>query len=145
MFYAAVDTVEHTMTWTSAGHPLAHMQLLGTNEVVQIGSDADGGLPLAVAPGVDYPASTVPLPRGSRVLLYSDGLTDAFSQELPGHRAFGVQGLRDALRASRESNVKAALDHLFQASSQFTGGAGRHDDTSVVLMERLAEDDKVTR
>jgi len=138
LFYAAIDTIEHTMTWTSAGHPLAHMQLLTSNEVVQIGNDADGGLPLAVAPGVDYPAGKAQLPRGCRVLLYSDGLTDAFSQELPGHRAFGVQGLREALLASRDADVDAALNHLFVASNQFTGGAGRHDDTSVVLLERLA-------
>src|SRR5262245_59447396 len=49
LFYAAIDTVEHTMTWTSAGHPAAQLQLLGTNEIVQVGTDADGGLPLAVA------------------------------------------------------------------------------------------------
>jgi serine phosphatase RsbU (regulator of sigma subunit) len=138
LFYAAIDTVDHTMTWTSAGHPLAHMQLLASNEIVQIGNDADGGLPLAVAPGVDYPACKVHLPSGCRVLLYSDGLTDAFSQELPGHRAFGVQGLREALCATRNADVDAALNHLFLTSNQFTGGAGRHDDTSVVLLERLA-------
>jgi serine phosphatase RsbU (regulator of sigma subunit) len=137
LFYAAVDTVTHTMTWTSAGHPLAHLQMLETNEVVQIGTDADGGLPLAVAPGVDYPACTVQLPPGCRVLLYSDGLTDAFSQDLSAHRAFGVQGLREALKASRKETIEGALDHLFRTSNQFTGGSGRHDDTSVVLLERL--------
>src|SRR5207253_10842686 len=80
MFYAAVDTMDHTMTWTSAGHPLAHIQNLDTNEILQVGTDADGGLPLAVAPGVDYPAGKLALPPRSRVLLYSDGLTDAFPQ-----------------------------------------------------------------
>ncbi len=137
LFYAAIDTVEHTMTWTSAGHPLAHLQDLDTNEVVQVGSDADGGLPLAVALGADYVAYKVQLPPHARVLLYSDGLTDAFPHEKVGHRAFGVQGLKEALRGSREMELDKALEHLFAASNQFTGGAGRHDDTSVVLLERL--------
>jgi sigma-B regulation protein RsbU (phosphoserine phosphatase) len=136
LFYAAVDTVDHTMTWTSAGHPLAQLQDLRTNEIVQVGSDADGGLPLAVAPGVEYESCTVPLPPHCRVLLYSDGLTDAFPQGQSGFRAFGVQGLRDALQATRTVVLDQALEQLFQASNKFTGGSGRHDDTSVVLLER---------
>jgi serine phosphatase RsbU (regulator of sigma subunit) len=136
LFYAAVDTVTHTMTWTSAGHPLAQLQDLRTNEIAQVGSDADGGLPLAVAPGVEYESCTVQLPPSCRVLLYSDGLTDAFPQGQSGFRAFGVQGLRDALQATRGVVLDQALEQLFQASNKFTGGSGRHDDTSVVLLER---------
>jgi serine phosphatase RsbU (regulator of sigma subunit)/CheY-like chemotaxis protein len=137
LFYAAVDTVDHVMNWTSAGHPLAQLQDLNTNEVTQIGSDADGGLPLAVAAEVEYEACTVKLPANARVLLYSDGLTDAFPHGQTAHRAFGVPGLREAMRAGRDAQLEQALERVFQASSQFTGGAGRHDDTSVVLLERL--------
>lgn len=138
LFYAAIDTVDHVMTWTSAGHPMAQMQMLASNEVVQIGTDADGGLPLAVAPGMDYPASTVAIPPGCRVVLYSDGLTDAFPQDQGSHQAFGIQGLSEAMKASRDADIDGALDKLFRASNEFTRGTGRHDDTSVVLLERLA-------
>src|SRR5262249_26452831 len=31
LFYAAIDTLDHTMTWTSAGHPLALLHRLDTN------------------------------------------------------------------------------------------------------------------
>jgi serine phosphatase RsbU (regulator of sigma subunit) len=136
MFYAAIDTVTHTMTWTSAGHPLAHLHDLAGNRVTQIGTEADGGLPLAVAPGVDYTAGKIELPPRSRVLLYSDGLTDAFPQHQPGHKAFGTDGLTRSLRAKVGAPLDAALDHLFEESHDFTGGSGRHDDTSVVLLER---------
>jgi phosphoserine phosphatase RsbU/P len=136
LFYAAIDTVTHTMSWTSAGHPLAQLQDLETNKVTQIGVDADGGLPLAVAPGVDYTAGKVVLPPCCRVLLYSDGLPDAFPQSTSGHKAFGVDGMVKSLMATQKATIGDALDHLFEASQAFTAGAGRHDDTSVVILER---------
>ncbi|MCI0458273.1 MAG: serine/threonine-protein phosphatase [Gemmataceae bacterium] len=139
MFYAAIDTVDHAMTWTSAGHPLAQVQDLETNEVTQVGTEDEGGLPLAVAPGVDYPAGRFQLPPNSRLLLYSDGLTDAFAHDSPGHQAFGVEGLRKAMQDARDADIDKALEHVFHASNLFTHGSGRHDDTSVVLVERLAE------
>ena len=33
LFYAAIDTVKHTMTWSSAGHPLAILQSLDNGQV----------------------------------------------------------------------------------------------------------------
>jgi phosphoserine phosphatase RsbU/P len=42
------------------------------------------------------------------------------------------------LQASRKAKVDETLDQLFRAASAFTGGTGRHDDTSVVLVERHA-------
>ena len=48
MLYATVDTTSHKVSWSSAGHPPALLQRLGTNEVVQVGSNTDGGMPLGI-------------------------------------------------------------------------------------------------
>jgi serine phosphatase RsbU (regulator of sigma subunit) len=138
LFYAAIDTKRHTMSWTSAGHPLALLHHLDTNEVVPVGSEADSELPLAISTGLEYHATTLDLAPNSRVLLYTDGLSDAFPPKAARHVAFGTRGIVEALQAGRERTLDQALDHLFQASNAFTSGAGRHDDTSVVLLERLA-------
>lgn len=137
LFYAALDTRTHTMTWTSAGHPPALLQNLATNEVRPVGGDNDGGLPLGVASGFGYDTFTLTVPPRSRVLLYSDGLTDAMPA-VSGGRGFGVRGVCEALRASCDADLDTALDELFRASHEFTAGHGRHDDTSVMLLEREA-------
>jgi serine phosphatase RsbU (regulator of sigma subunit) len=137
LFYAAIDTVTHTMTWTSAGHPLAQLHDLATNVIAPIGTDEEFGLPLGVVPGAVYAAGKTALPPGSRLLLYSDGLTDAFAQHQPELKAFGVEGLAQALVDKSKVPVEEALAHLFKASHAFTCGSGRHDDTSVLLLERL--------
>ena len=139
LFYSAIDTVNHEMHWTSAGHPLAILQDMKTNAVTAIGTDNETGLPLGIYPDVEYTSSTVAIPPGSRILIYSDGLTDALPpQGNPnGDLAFGTDGLMKALQACREKDLEQALSYLFETTNEYTGGHGRHDDTSVVLLERF--------
>ncbi len=137
MLYATVDTRSHRVSWTSAGHPPALLHRLDSNQVTPVGSNADGGLPLGIAAEAEYTAFTFEMPPHSRLLLYSDGLTDALAPgTAPGAAAFGVGGIIEALRANRERPLEETLNGLFEASHQFTGGQGRHDDTSVLLLER---------
>jgi sigma-B regulation protein RsbU (phosphoserine phosphatase) len=137
LFYAAIDTVTHTMTWTSAGHPLAILHNLSTGEISNIGTDADGGLPLGIAAGADYAAGIAQLPPNSRLLFYTDGLTDAMAEGQAEYTAFGIKGIQDTLRSvPGDGALENALAALFQASEAITLGSGRHDDTSAVLLER---------
>ena len=140
LFYTAIDTATHEMHWTTAGHPLAILHNMKTNEVTPIGTDAEAGLPLGIYPDVEYTSSTVPVPAGSRILIYSDGLTDALPpQGTPNSDlAFGIPGVSKVLQACREKNIEQTLNQLFEVTAKYTGGAGRHDDTSVVLLERFA-------
>jgi serine phosphatase RsbU (regulator of sigma subunit) len=138
LFYAAIDTVTHTMHWTSAGHPLPLLYREDRDEVRPIGGPDDGGLPLGIAPQGDYTSHELALPAASRLLLYTDGLTDAFPLEGSGQQAFGVPGISAVLHAGREETLEVLLDRLLGASHAFTAGFGRHDDTSVVLLERCA-------
>jgi sigma-B regulation protein RsbU (phosphoserine phosphatase) len=140
LLYAAIDTVAHTLTWTSAGHPPALLHRLDRDEVLPVGTADDGGLPLAIAPDVAYTSATVELPPASRLLVYTDGLTDAFPADGSARHAFGVAGICAALRSRRGHNLDDALAALFQASQAHTGGAGRHDATSAVLLERCRPD-----
>jgi sigma-B regulation protein RsbU (phosphoserine phosphatase) len=136
LFYAAIDTAAHRMTWTSAGHPLPLLHLLENDEVLPVGTGADAALPLGISPGAEYRSSVLEMPPASRVLLYTDGLAEAFPMEEGKHKAFGVRGISEALRVCRRGDLEAARDRLLGASFDFTHGSGRHDDTSVVLLER---------
>jgi hypothetical protein len=74
------------------------------------------------------------------VLLYSDGLADSFPLKTEkGHEAFGVIGITEALRKCCGKTTDETLACLFATSNAFTLGAGRVDDTSVVLVERAKE------
>ena len=53
------------------------------------------------------------------------------------HQQFGQKGIVRTLREAASLPLEQALEKLFADSLAATGGAGRHDDTSVMLVERM--------
>src|SRR5204863_413226 len=56
-----------------------------------------------------------------------------------GAARFGVKGIIEALKSCRERSLEETLECLFESSHRYTGGAGRHDDTSALLLERVGQ------
>lgn len=139
LLYGVLRADSHTMEWTSAGHPVPLRQNLDTNEVDALAGSEAGGLPLGITPEAEYDSYTSEVPAHCRLMLYTDGLEEAFPEGKEGtHEEFGVEGIIRTLKKSQKYSLEQALQALFDESSAFTEGAGRHDDTSVVLVERSA-------
>ena len=112
------------------------MQNLETNEVAPLAADDVGGCPLGVMLDDTYSECISQVPPHSRLLLFTDGLVEAFADGESGHIEFGVEGVIRVLQACRRKSLEETLHELFEASRLFTRGAGRHDDTSVLFIER---------
>ncbi|MBT5597346.1 MAG: serine/threonine-protein phosphatase [Planctomycetaceae bacterium] len=137
LLYSILDTSTHQLQWTCAGHPLPLLQNMDTNEISTLGDEDQIGLPLAVMQGWNYECLSAHIPPRSRVLLYTDGLDEAFPPEGDALAdQFGVAGITDALKESINMSLDDAMNHLFNKSTEITAGAGRHDDTSVMMIER---------
>ena len=140
MLYAILDVKTGELEWTSAGHPPPLLHDLTTGEVYPLGPDDAGGLPLAVLDDAEYETYKSTIPNNIRLLLFTDGLEEAFPEGvIDKHNQFGVAGIIDTLKASTDLSVQDTLQKLFDDSNAFTKGSGRHDDTSVVLLERREE------
>lgn len=138
LLYAILRSDTNELQWTSAGHPVPLLHNLVTGEIEPLGTINSGGLPLAIVPDAEYEMHTAKIPPHSRVLIFTDGLEEAFPGEDPGaHHQFGLAGIVRTLQRSQEVPLKEALENLFADSHAFTEGCGRHDDTSLVLAERL--------
>ncbi len=128
--------VDDTLHYASAGHCLPVLQNLSTNEVWEAGNiRTDGGAPLAIFEEADYETKSIKIPTNHRLCFYTDGLVEAFA-EGDVHRQFGLEGLMQTLRDTRLDTLDNTLNELFKRSYEFTLGHGRHDDTSVLLLER---------
>jgi phosphoserine phosphatase RsbU/P len=136
LFYGAIDTNKHKMHWTSAGHPPALLHDRRNNKVYPVGGNNDGGLPLGITTDMGYDVMTADIPPGARILIFSDGLTDALAPSGSDPSIFGVDGICRTLLATGHLSLEDTMEALFRESQLFTAGEGRHDDTSVVLVER---------
>lgn len=141
LLYSTLDLANHRLQFTSAGQPMPLLQNLLTNEVTALGTEEDGGLPLAIDEDWTYEQKDIYIPENSRLLIYTDGLDEAFPANGDEWRdQFGLKGIIGSLKSSVNMPLEAALDRLFQDSNAATMGTGRHDDTSIVLLERRPPD-----
>ncbi|MGH7127077.1 MAG: PP2C family protein-serine/threonine phosphatase [Planctomycetaceae bacterium] len=137
LLYGLLRSDTHEFHWTSAGHPLPILYDGDAGTVRPLGGLDDGGLPLGIVPDAEYDMHVSPVPPGGRLLVYTDGLQEAFSDGSPDHKEYGLDGIERTLRESVRRSLEDTLQALFDDSSSFTQGTGRHDDTSVVLVERV--------
>ena len=87
-----LDCRTRTLTWANAGHnpPLL---VRPTGDVIRL---QPGGTVMGVFEDAAYREESVPLEAGDRVVLYTDGITEALS---PGGEEFAEEGLIAAIAA----------------------------------------------
>ena len=139
LLYCVLDTSEHRLQWSAAGHPMPLLQNLDTNHIGPVAGDESSGLPLGIDGEWPYDVNTIEIPARHRLLLYSDGLDEAFPDGETNDEQFGIAGIIRSLKSSAHLPVEAALDKLFVDSNAATRGSGRADDTTAVLLERSTE------
>ena len=111
------------------------LQNLATGTIEPLSTGQVFGTPLGVDNAIRYNAFSAKIPPNSRLLLYSDGLVEAYAEN-DQSRLFGVEGVMETMRRTTDLSVHETLSALLEASHAFTKGAGRHDDTSAILLER---------
>lgn len=136
LLYSTLDLENHRLSWTAAGAPMPVLQDLATNEVKVMGGEEEGGLPLAIDEDWIYEEVEMYIPENSRLLIFTDGLDEAFPADEEDADQFGIEGIIKTMKATRDMPLDDALQQLFDDSNAATRGSGRHDDTSVVLLER---------
>ncbi len=125
MVYAILDPKRQCIVFANAGHCLPI--LIDTSGVQSLTTDS--GLPLGVQE-CSFSERTIMINAGTRLVLYSDGLTEAMD---PSMEQYGEKRLTDHL-AHRSSSVGSLLDHV----RTFRGGYSASDDLTVVMMEAKA-------
>jgi len=119
----------------------------GTIEVVNAGHNpgfvihADGtrcefessGTPLGLIPGMSYTSERCKFPPGSRLLFYTDGLTEAFR----GDEEFGPERLMEHFSKCNCLKADGILDALWTAIQSFVEGGPQGDDMTALVLCRV--------
>ena len=95
MVYLVIDPASETVELVSAGHPPAlRVDPGGGAEYLW----ASGGVPLGATASAVYRADRFPLPAGTTVLLYTDGLVERRGESIQ----VGLDRLRDLVKGARD-------------------------------------------
>ncbi|MFW8593845.1 PP2C family protein-serine/threonine phosphatase [Cribrihabitans neustonicus] len=130
MAYCIADLRSGVLKMVQAGHP--HPLLLrkdGSAEFI-----GKGGVPVGLISGVSYSQEEVVMKRGDRLLLYSDGFTEA---RLEDGSMLEAEGLIELVRnCDGNQSGKEFLDDLYWNLTQMMSKEhGLEDDVSATLFE----------
>lgn len=128
--YCIYDPRDGSLVYASAGHP-APLLRSAQGEVLAL--DCPRDVALGVLPGMSYSPRQTRLQAGDTLLLYTDGITEAFDA---AGRAYGEDRLFAWLRASREPQAADKLASLVRDVADFVGGAEPSDDLTALLLCR---------
>lgn len=127
-FYGVLDGAGRTFTYTNAGHN-APVLVRASGECVRLEA---GGAVLGVFPDWRYDSAAVTLAPGDRLVLFTDGLTEA-----PDARGedFTEQRLVDLLRAKRRLDAATLRRKIMAAAAEHARGF--EDDVTLVVLATL--------
>ncbi|NSY37423.1 PP2C family protein-serine/threonine phosphatase [Leisingera sp. ANG59] len=130
MAYCIADLRSGVVKMVQAGHP--HPLLMRkTGELEFIGK---GGVPVGLVPDIGYSQEEFTMERGDRLLLFSDGFTEA---RLEDGSMLEPEGLLELVqKCGPEQNGKEFLDDLYWHLTQMMSKEhGLEDDVSATLFE----------
>ena len=140
LVYAILDQRRHQVELVSCAHPaVLLLRADGTLVQPELAAHPLGLLPAGQA---KFATWSVDLQPGDRLLLYSDGVTEAPGR--PDHRAkgelenFGNERLRVSWSAARQLPLEDALTAVMDAVAEWRGVERLADDITLLAVERLS-------
>jgi len=131
-FYAVLDLATGEFSCASAGHtsPLIYRQNSNTVGFVELPKAP----PLGVIPGRDYQQQELALQPGDAVLLYTDGVSEAFN---PEQQLFGTERLAADLLATVGGPATVVVDQIRAQVHEFAGTEPQSDDIALLYVNYL--------
>lgn len=133
-FFGVFDSDRDTFTFSNAGHNRP-VRRLPDGSTLSI--DGAASVPLAILDAPQYEHASVRVVPGETILIYTDGITEAFSPA-PGRAMFGVERLRAALAAC-SGDPECVISSVHESLFEHTQSRDRADDQTLVAV-RVKQD-----
>jgi len=134
VFYAVLDCASGTLTYCNCGHnPPLVVRADGAAEPL-----ACTGLPLAMLPEAAYAKRSVTLAPGDRLLLYTDGVTEAMNAD---NVEFGDARLAAAIEEFRRGSARELVAGTLQRVAEYSQGVPQSDDQACLALVYAPPDD----
>ena len=90
------------------------------------------GVPLGLIPGAKFPAAEIALVPGEKVVIFSDGVSEARG---PSGDFYGVERLRRVAASNAAGSWEQMHEAILDDVQAFTQGTPQADDITLVVLE----------
>ncbi len=136
-FYGILDPVTGELIYSNAGHcPPLHLHVADGNKVQKL---AATGIPLGIFEGRAWRRKTTRIDPGDLLVLYTDGITEAHSEQAA---LFCEERLLESVCASLRTagsqppKAEEIQDPILADVHRFAGNAPQHDDIALIILLR---------
>jgi len=134
-FLAIYDPETGELTYSRSGHNPPRLKKGSTGEVIAL--DGAPSVPLGIFADFEPESDTVALEPNDTLVLYTDGITEAFAPgEARPRDMFGTQGLDRALEHC-SGEPECVVDSVHHALFEHTRSRDRDDDQTIVAVRYL--------
>jgi sigma-B regulation protein RsbU (phosphoserine phosphatase) len=126
--YGVLDTVTGEFKYARAGHepPL----LLDADGSIQR-LPFQSGMALGLWENIALDEHSFVMPKGSLLVMYTDGITDCRNQK---GEPFGLERVKSTISGMKAFTAQAGCDQLFETLHQYQNGAKQDDDVTLVAI-----------
>lgn len=128
-FYSVVDLDTMQIASTCAGHDFALCYNPGRDEMVQLGK-TDKGTIIGSFAEAEYDSSVYQLEKGSKVLFFTDGITEARNK---AGDFYGTTRMIEIIKKHKDSSARELVEAILADTELFAGGNIADDRTLVIV------------
>ena len=132
LFLAILDPSSHRIDYCNAGHEYP-LVFRNNGKLEQLETE---GLILGAVEDFSFGEGNTILEPGEILLLYSDGVTEAFN---PEGDQFGLERMKKVIEERREDSSGDILSEVVSAIRTFAGGREQSDDITLIVIRRKRE------
>ncbi|MFC1629127.1 PP2C family protein-serine/threonine phosphatase [Gemmatimonadota bacterium] len=127
--YLFLDMSGPAVTYAGAGHPPVLVQRGEAGEITEFG---ENGLLMAGFSDAEYFNDRLELHSGDRLVLFTDGLTEANDAR---DEQFGSTRLKEFLAANRSLGAAGIADALIDHLAEYSGRDSMEDDLTLIIVD----------
>jgi sigma-B regulation protein RsbU (phosphoserine phosphatase) len=128
-FLAILNIKTGAMEFCNAGHNSPLLVRAGDQAVQEL--ESDHGVPFGVFADAEYHSDTLTLRPGDRIVVYTDGVTEAMDAKL---EQFGEDRFRAVVAAQPNQTAKELTQTIVTAVKEFVAGHEQSDDITVLVL-----------
>jgi len=130
LFYANLDTTNHSLSYSNAGHDFPFL-FSGGDALHRLKS---GGIMLGAFEDFSFEEETVSLKPGDLLVISSDGISEAMNSDL---EQFGEERLQAIIKNHRSASPKEIIDNIITAVKLHAGSHPQSDDMTLIVVKRV--------